>query len=269
MTFQLHGARCLVTGASRGLGRHIAVALGNEGAHLHLCARSADGLESVAREVTDVGGRAEIHAIDVTDRISVAALVHELEHEGIDVLVNNAGIEKICYFHELPMDAMLAMLEVNLTASLVMTRLVIPGMVARKRGHIVNIASLAGKTGPPLAETYAVTKAGLIAFTQSLRVSYAGTGVSASAVCPGYVRGEGVFADRARRSGVGGPALAGTSAPQDVGRAVVRAIERDEPELLVTPTPARLLAALGQLQPRFPGWLLKTMGLRKIYEQQR
>lgn len=270
MPLSLSGARCLVTGASRGLGRHIALALAHEGARLHLVARSADGLAAVAREVEALGARCEIHATDVCDRAAISSLVAALEGKGgVDVLVNNAGIETVAYLHEIPMEEMLHILDVNLISTMVLTRLVIPGMVTRKRGHIVNIASLAGKTGPPLAETYATTKAGMIGFTQSLRVSYAGTGVSASVVCPGYIRGEGMFADRTQKVGGAAPKLVGTSPPEAVGLAVVRAIVRDEPELLVTPTPARLIAALGQLSPRFPGWLIRQLNLRTLYEGQR
>jgi len=270
MSFPLSGARCLITGASRGLGRHIALALAHEGARLHLVARSAADLARVAKEVAELGAHVETHALDIVDREALSALVTRLEAEGgVDVLVNNAGIETVAYFHQLPIDEMLRILEVNLTATMVLSRLVLPGMVARARGQIVNIASLAGKTGPPLSETYAITKAGMIAFTQSLRASYAGTGVSASVVCPGYIHGEGMFADRVSRSSGAPPALVGSSPPEAVGRAVVRAIIHDEPELLVTPTPARLMAAIGQLQPRFGGWLVRMLKLRSLYEQQR
>lgn len=271
MSLPLRNARCLVTGASRGLGRHIALALANQGSLLHLCARSKEGLEQVAQETRAIGVKTETHAIDVSDRAAVSALCNKLEQDGgIDVLVNNAGIETVGYFHELPAERIEEMLEVNLAASLRLTRALLPGMVGRNHGHVVNIASLAGKTGPPLAETYAVTKAGLIALTQSLRASYAGSGVSSSVICPGYIRGEGMFADRVRgRDDARPPAFIGTSPPEAVGAAVVRAIREDAPELLVTPTPARLFAAVGQLQPRFPGWLVKTLGLRALYEKSR
>ncbi|MEO6951192.1 MAG: SDR family NAD(P)-dependent oxidoreductase [Polyangia bacterium] len=264
MTFSLNGARCLVTGASRGLGRHIARSLAGRGAVLHLLARSKEDLQSVAAELS--GSTVHIHAIDITDRAAIEALVAELPP--IDVLVNNAGIETISYFHEIPVPELLKILDVNLTSALVLTRLLVPGMVERKHGHIVNIASLAGKTGPPLAETYAVTKAGLIAFTQSLRASYAGTGVSASAVCPGFIRGEGMYADRAARTGGKPPALVGSSPPEEVGEAVVRTILHDEPERFVTPTPARLLAAINAVSPRLIGWLGERLQLRAMYEKQ-
>jgi short-subunit dehydrogenase len=270
MAISLSGARCLVTGGSRGLGRHIALQLASRGAHVLLCARSREGLAEVAREIAAQGGRASVHPVDLSDRAAVARLIDALEAEGgVDVLVNNAGIETIAYFHEIPLAEIFAMLEVNLVATMHLTRLVLPGMVARQRGHIVNIASLAGKSGPPLAESYAVTKAGLIALTQSLRASYAGSGVSSSVVCPGYIHGEGMFADRAQKSGSQAPRIVGSSPPEAVGRAVVRAIERDAPEILVTPSMARLLGAVGQLQPRMHDWLKRVMKLRAFYEKQR
>src|SRR5207247_5700760 len=123
----------------------------------------------------------------------------------------------------------------------------VPGMVERQRGQIINMASMAGKVGPPLSETYAVTKAGLIGFTQSLRASYDGTGVSASAICPGFIADAGMFADRAARDGVAPSKILGSSTPEKVAAAVVRAIRRNLPEVIVNPGPARLMAAMAQL----------------------
>ena len=257
----LEGKTALVTGASRGLGRVIARALAEEGMTLVLAARSAPEIEGLARDL----GRARAVKADVSRRSDCERLV---EAAGpIDVLVNNAGVETIGRFHELPFDEIQHMLEVNLVASLRLARLVLPGMLARRRGHIVNVASLAGKSGPPLAETYAATKAGLIGFSQSLRASYEGTGVSASAVCPGFVAGEGMFADRQRAFGVKAPRLLGATTPERVARAVVLAISEDLPEILVTPGPVRLLAAATQLFPRLPGWMIRRLNLREMYER--
>lgn len=266
----LSGKVAIVTGASRGLGRHIARALAGEGARVVAAARSRAELDEVVAELGRSGARALAVPADVARRADLEALVARAERElgGVDVLVNNAGIETVARFHELPLETMREMVEVNLLGALTLTRLVLPGMLARGAGHIVNISSLAGKAGPPLAETYAATKAALIGFTQSLRATYDGTGVSASAVCPGYVRGEGMFADRARVAQVTPPSLIGTSAPEDVAQAVLDAIREDRPEIIVSPGPKALLAAASQIFPRLPGWLIRRMKLRAMYEKQ-
>jgi short-subunit dehydrogenase len=265
----LKGRGAIVTGASRGLGRVIARALAQEGMNLVLAARSPAGLDESARELGALGVRVIGMPTDVTSRDALAALVERTEHElgGVDVLVNNAGVEKPCPFDRLPPADLREMLEVNLIAAMTLAQLVLPRMLERGRGHIVNVASLAGKAGPPLSETYAASKAGLIGFSQSLRASYDGTGVGASAICPGYVRESGMFADRARRDGVRPPRLLGSSPPEKVAQAVVRAIRGDAPEILVTPGPARLLGALTQLFPRLPGWMIRRMRLREMYER--
>jgi short-subunit dehydrogenase len=263
----LAGRTALVTGASRGLGRYIARALAKERMDLVLVARSAAGLSALKAELEPSGVTVHTRALDIADRAAFAALLEEAERVsgGIDVLINNAGVETVSPFHELLIDEMDRMLNVNLAAAMAATRLVLPAMLRRRRGQIVNMASLAGKLGPPLVETYAVTKAGLIAFTQSLRASYEGTGVGASVICPGYVSGAGMFADRTRRDRVRWPRMIGTSSPEAVAEAVVRALKEDAPEILVTPGPARLVAALSQLAPRLPGYFIRRMKLRDLY----
>ncbi len=259
----------LVTGASRGIGRVIAQTLGAAGMRLALVARSAAPLSELAKTLSEAGRPAFAYPVDVTDRSALASLVAQVESDlgSIDVLVNNAGIEVVCPFDELPLAEMDQILATNLVSVMTLTRLCLPGMLARSRGHIVNLASLAGKAGPPLPETYAASKAGLIGFTQSLRVSYEGSGVSASAICPGFVSDAGMFADRARAEGVRAPRLLGSSTPEAVARAVLRSIRDDVPEILVNPGPARLTAALGQLFPRLPAWLVRRLGLREMYRK--
>ncbi len=232
---ELEGRTAIVTGASRGLGRHIARALAAEKANLVLAARSRSELEQTAADISGVN--VKIVATDVARRGDLQKLAAAAGE--VDVLVNNAGIEIPCEFQRLPLEEMDRMLAVNLVSALTLTRLLLPGMLERKRGHIVNMASMAGKSGPPLAEVYAVTKAGLIGLTQSLRASYDGAGVSASAICPGFITDAGMFADRAAKDGVAPPKLLGSSRPEDVARAVIRAIRKDIPEVIVNPGPTR------------------------------
>ena len=262
---ELEGRNVVITGASRGLGRHIARALAAEKAHLVLAARSAGELEATAIDARAAGAEVRIVPTDVARRADLENLVAAAGE--VDVLVNNAGIETPWEFHRIPLEEMERMLHVNLVSAMTLARFLLPGMLERQRGHIVNMASVAGKAGPPLSETYAVTKAGLIGFTQSLRASYYGTGVSASAICPGFITEAGMFADRAARDGVTPPRLLGSSTPENVARAVVRAIRRDLPEVLVTPGPARLMAATSQLFPRLPGWIIRRTHLREMYRR--
>jgi short-subunit dehydrogenase len=259
----LEGKTALITGASRGLGRHIARALAAQKTNLVLAARSRTELAETAAAISGVD--VKIVATDVARRADLEKLAATAG--AVDVLVNNAGIEIPCEFHRLPLEEMDRMLAVNLVSALTLTRLLVPGMLERKRGHIVNMASMAGKSGPPLAETYAVTKAGLIALVQSLRASYDGTGVSASAICPGFITDAGMFADRSARDGVAPPKILGSSKPEDVARAVVRAIRKDLPEVIVNPGPTRLMAAMAQLFPRLPGWFIRRTHLRELYQK--
>jgi short-subunit dehydrogenase len=259
----------IVTGASRGIGPHIARLLAKEGMAIALAARSQGELDRVAAGMTAAGARVIAIAADVADAGQLEHVVRETENQlgSIDVLVNNAGIETVSPFHVLDLGQMRKIIEVNLIGAMTLTRLVLPGMVERDRGWIVNVSSLAGKAGPPLAEAYAASKAGLIGFTQSLRNSYDGTGVHASVICPGFISGEGMFVDRSEPAGVTAPRAIGTSSPEQVAEAVLRAIRTDVPEILVTPGPGRLIAALSQLFPRIPGWIVRRTHLRDLYQK--
>ena len=162
-------------------------------------------------------------------------------------------------YHELGEQNLRDVLAINLEAPMELTRLLLPDMVRRRRGHIVNISSLAGKSGPAFQEPYAATKAALVAFTTSLRATYRGTGVSASVVTPGFVEA-GMYADLKSRSGCSAPRLLGTSKPEAVARAVLRVIERDQLEQIVNPIPVRPLLALSALFPGFGEWIAEQTG---------
>src|SRR5205085_2660236 len=116
-------------------------------------------------------------------------------------------------------------LQVNLQAPMLLTRLVLPGMIRRGEGHILNMASLAGKSPPGFQEPYAATKAGLIAFTASLRETYRGSGVSASVLCPGFLE-TGIYSRLKAKSGLSAPWLLRATSPKSVAGAMLRAIER-------------------------------------------
>ncbi len=257
----LTGRVVLITGASRGLGLHSARALAAQGAKLVLAARSGDLLESAAAELRDGGAAAVAVPTDVTDREDLQALVTKATDEfgGVDVLVNNAGTVTIYPYEQLGVDDIERVINLNLTSAMVLTRLALPGMLERGRGHIVNMSSLAGLFGPPFDEVYGATKAGLIGFTQSLRAEFRDRGVSASVICPGYVEEAGIYHEGKQFHERTAPRLIGTTTPEAVAKAVVRAIKHDRPHINVSPSPVRPLAAIGRISPGFAEWFLKKI----------
>ena len=246
----LDGATAVVTGGSRGIGPHIASALTEHGVRVALIARSRRELEVVARDMRHAGHQAIAVAADVTSHEERRAIVETVEQElgPIDVLVNNAGGDPQRRFHNLAEDDIEAVLSLNWTSAVVLSRLVLPGMLARGRGHIVNVSSMAGRTSFPHTEAYAAAKDGLIGFTRVLRGDYRALGVSASAVILGPVGGEGVGARTAQEFGLTLPRF--IASPRAVARATVRAIVADRAEIAVMPGPGRTLRTV---MDRFPG----------------
>lgn len=265
---ELTGRTALVTGASRGLGRHIARALSEEGMHLALAARSEEPLRELAVELGSGGTAAVVLPTDLTDRAELRTLADRAEEEldGVDVLVNNAGAMETCRYHRRDPDDVARTVALNLLAPMLLARSLLEGMVERGRGHVVNVASLAGKAGPPFEAVYGATKAGLIGFTQSLRREYHGTGVSSSAICPGYVSGTGMYVDAVERTGVEAPDRVGRASPSSVASAVVRSVKGDRPEVIVNSTPVRPLLVLQEASPRLGEWLGRRLGLFAGFE---
>lgn len=200
-------------------------------------------------------GEAGATAIAIPADVTVAedrlAPIETVEREAgpVDVLVNNAGGDLQREFHKLAELDIEAVLELNLTSAVILARLVLPGMLARERGHVVNVSSMAGRVSFPHSEAYAAAKDGLIAFTRVLRADYRDRGVSASALILGPVGEAGVGARTAEEVGIALPRF-GLVSPGRVGQQTVRAICRDKAELAVLPGPGRLLRAI---MDRFPG----------------
>ncbi len=257
----------IVTGASRGIGPFIARALARERMNVALVARSAEPLAEVAAELEGMGVRALAVPADLTRREDLEALVERVTGElgGIDVLVNNAGIEVRGPYHTTTPDEIEQVLQANLTAPMLLTRLVLPGMLERGRGHIINVASLAGKMGIPYFGAYSASKAGLIGFTRALRAEYRESGIGASAVLLGYVREAGLYQRALEETGVGVPTLM-TSSPEAVAKAVLRALRRDLAEVMVAPAPAamRMTTALQELFPSFTAGVLQRSGTTDV-----
>ena len=184
--FDLTGRKALVTGASGGIGEEIARALHEQGAIVGLHGTRQEKLETLAAEL---GDRVKIFPANLGDRDAVKALAQkaESELEGIDVLVNNAGITKDGLFVRMSDDDWDSVLEVNLTSVFRLTRELTHPMMRRRFGRIINITSVVGVTGNPGQANYCASKAGMIGFTKSLAQEIATRNITVNCVAPGFI----------------------------------------------------------------------------------
>lgn len=181
-----------ITGGGRGIGRAVALAFAREGARVFVVARTTSEVERVAGEMrAECGDDAAAHApCDVADPRSVEAAfaaARAFFGAGIDVLVNNAGVADSSKFAETSDEFWRRHLDINLTGTFYCMRAALPSMVERGWGRIVNIASVAGKTGAPYVAAYTASKHGVVGLTRSVALEVAAKGVTINAVCPGYV----------------------------------------------------------------------------------
>jgi short-subunit dehydrogenase len=237
---ELRGSRALVTGAYGGLGRAITRSLHARGCEVVVTGRRPEPLHDVAQEV---GGRA------VVGDLSVRADLHRIVEEAgpVDILVANAAVPGSGLLQDWNEDQIDRTLEVNLTDPIVMTRILLPGVLERGKGHFVYVSSLAGKVASRGGSMYSATKFGLRGFAGGLRCDLYGTPVGCSVIFPGFVRDAGMFAD----SGASLPFGIGTVSPGQVAAAVVKAIATNRAEITVAPVALRIGAALGGLVPRW------------------
>ena len=255
---QIEGKHVLLTGGSRGIGPVIAEALARSGAHIALAARSQKGLDQVAKSLGKFDVQITTVAVDLAQSDQRHRLVSSvLEKFGtIEILVNNAGLETEGAYLSLPWEKIQETIEVNLVAPMELTHLILPHMLEKKMGHIVNIASIAAKCGGPYAATYDATKAGLAEWTQGLRLELANSGVHFSTIFPGYITDVGMFA----RFGLTPPRSIGSCTPVQVANAVIKAIEQNTLEVIVNSTSQRLFYALKELSPSLGDWVMINFG---------
>ena len=178
----------LVTGGSRGIGRAIAEALGREGFALGLGARTHDEVETAARDLRRSGVTAVALTLDVGDADAVTMAVSALGAAlgPVDVLVNNAGVAESAPLARTDLECWERHLRTNVTGPFLLARAVLPGMLERKWGRVINIASTAGLVGAPYVSAYTASKHALVGLTRAVAAEVAGKGVTVNAVCPGF-----------------------------------------------------------------------------------
>jgi short-subunit dehydrogenase len=183
----------LITGASSGIGLELASVAAQDRHDLVLVARQRDRLESVARGLAEeYGVKVSVLPVDLAGPVAPADIARELAERGIvvDVLLNNAGVGVYGFFAETPLDRELEMIQVNVTALTHLTKLLLAGMLERRRGRILNVASTAAFQAGPMMAVYYATKAYVLSFSEALANECAGTGVTVTALCPGPTRTE-------------------------------------------------------------------------------
>jgi short-subunit dehydrogenase len=196
---------------------------------------------------------------DATERQRLTKRVLD-ELGRIDVLVNNAAIENEGAFVQTSWPTVDQTIEVNLTAPIHLTHLLLPHMLRQRNGHVIHISSIAGKLGVPYDAVYSGTKAALGEWSRAVRLELAHTGIHVSTIFPGYIVGVGMFA----RFDMLPPWLVGSSTAAHVAAAVVQTIEEPRPEVIVNSRPIRAVFALAQLFPRLADWIIGRSGIAEF-----
>lgn len=186
----MDGRLALVTGASRGIGAAVAVELARKGVDVALnYHRDQEAACHVARDISQIGRRAEVYRADVSDDRQVHRMLEGVRHDmgEVDILVNNAGIHRGGRIHQVPPEEFALVMDTSVKGAFNCSRLVVPGMMERGWGHVVNVTSVIGLRGWPGDTAYSSAKAAIVGFTKSLAREVASRGVLVNAVAAGYI----------------------------------------------------------------------------------
>lgn len=238
---ELSGRTALLTGATGGLGRAIAGSLAAKGAKVILSSRKAEALEGLKAELPGEGHR--VLPADLAEPGAAEKLAAEAGE--VDALIANAALPGSGLLTDFSSEQVSRALRVNLEAPMLMARALYPAMVERGSGHLVFVSSLSGKVASPRSSIYNATKFGLRGFAFGLRADLGSQGVGVSVVSPGFVREAGMFAD----AGASPPPGMGTTTPDKVAAATVKAIERDKLEVVVAPLQLRAMSHFALATP--------------------
>lgn len=251
----------LLSGATGGLGRAIAEELAGEGARLVLSSRRKEELQELARSLPGGGRRHRVLVSDLTEDGAAEKLVKDAGD--VDALVANAALPATGKLDRFSSDEVKRALRVNFEAPILMARALVPKLVKKREGHIVLIASLAGKVSSPRSSLYNGTKFGLRGFAFGLREDLLPHGVGVSVVSPGFVREAGMFHD----SGTKPPPGLGTTTPAKVASAVSRAIRDNPNEIAVAPRRQRFVTEIGYRYPELAARIQRRGGAEKIADK--
>jgi short-subunit dehydrogenase len=251
----VHGLHALVTGASSGIGRVLALRLARDGARVSLVARRVDALEEVAGEIRAAGGEAAVLPCDVAERAAIETMARVARDAfgAVDLLVNGAGYGRHCRFVDHDPDDVERMFRVNTLGSIHVTRALLPDMLERGSGWIVFIASVAGKIASPDESVYAATKFALVGLASALGLEVEDAGVHVLTVCPGVIRTP--FFDEEALSRMPPTALRQMVEPEGLVDAVMHALARGRHEL----TYPRAIAAGYWVQALAPGFMRRQI----------
>ncbi len=260
---RIEGRTAIITGASSGIGRATARELTTRRANVVLAARSREKLEALAEELAPTPGRTLVVPTDVTNRLDVEALVRRTAEEfgAIDILINNAGIGLFAPIAEGNLENMQRLFDVNYWGAINCIQAAVPYMQSQRRGHIVNVASIAGKVAPPYMGTYAATKFALIAAGDALRSELAGSHIGVSSVCPGLTSTSFMENMTQELEVPQPPPVARFVDPRTVARRIVQAIRWGIRDVYISPEDVALVG-LNAIAPQLVDWGMRMFFAR-------
>lgn len=261
---RITGRLVLITGASSGIGAETARLVARRGGRVLLLARTRGALDAVAADIRKQGGEAGVYPVDLSDPVAVDRITAAIAREAgtPDVLVNNAGAGRWRSVEETTTEEAAQMMAVPYLAAFGVTRAFLPSMRARGSGHIVNMSSVVGYVGIPGAAGYATARWAMRGFTEALRADLAGTGIGVTLIAPGKVDSPFFAHNPGSEERIPGIArLYRTLSTEEVAAAVVRAVERNQREV-VMPALLKLTILTHRVLPRLVQGLLVRTGWR-------